>query len=71
MQLTSDQLRQGLRSPALAGGFGREFWGEPPAEDAEAAVREAARGFAQRLRDRAAAELPALPFDRWGARGPQ
>jgi hypothetical protein len=79
MQLTSDQLRVGLR--ALQPGFGREF--EAPPGDAkgdaaatkagggaaakakaEATVRETAREFAQRLRERAAAELPLLPFER-------
>jgi hypothetical protein len=64
MQLTSEQLRTGLR--ALAPGFGREFEGAPPADEAEARVREVARGFAQRLRDRAAEEIPPLPFERCG-----
>ena len=84
MQLTSEQLRQGLR--ALSPGFGREFKGiEWPAggnsgnsggaaaagadaadaatERIEAAIRDAARDFAQRLRERAARELPLLPFE--------
>ncbi|GBF97790.1 hypothetical protein Rsub_10215 [Raphidocelis subcapitata] len=61
MQLTSEQLRTGLRT--LAPGFGREFAGEAPPEDAEARVREVAREFAQQLRDRAAGEIPVLPFE--------
>jgi hypothetical protein len=64
MQLTAEQLRQGLRAAALAPGFGREFRGEQPAGEAEAAVREVAREYSARLRDRAAAELPMLPFER-------
>ncbi len=69
MQLTSDQLRFGLRT--LLPGFGVEFEGEGAPEAREASVREAARDFAQRLRERAAAELPLLPFERcvWAAVG--
>eukprot|EP00879_Flechtneria_rotunda_P008574 GHRR01008984.1.p1 GENE.GHRR01008984.1~~GHRR01008984.1.p1 ORF type:complete len:466 (+),score=187.81 GHRR01008984.1:140-1537(+) len=59
MQLTAEQLKTGLRT--LPGGFGALF-GRETGEATEAAIREVAKRFSSELKQRAAVELPQLPF---------
>lgn len=61
MQLTAEQLKTGLRT--LPSGFGSVF-GSEAGEAVEGAVRATAKRLGSELKQRAATELPQLPFSR-------